>query len=716
MTLKRWIPPAAATTLAGILLIAALPLSSPLARASSVSSRARQSVVAASEGTLTDPIDPKFLTDVPFGRTSFWIQPWRAYMDTWPASHLLDAVGINFDVTPRDAEPAAQLLQDSGFKLARVSITWNALSYDDPTSLRDTNEAALRTRLTALHNHGLRPLILLDSNSGDPAPSKRVTLETVQAAPAGAATVTLTPASAAEVVPGKTGFNDLTFGGSPDILIASVGPGDVATLSRPLRKDLPTGKHGGTTLLYAPFGPPTLADGQPNPAFTATLDGWLSYVATACKLVSSVVGPEGYDLEIWNELTFGSQFLNSANYYSASGEAASKNGNGVTKEVVKALRAATVAFVRNPANGLSPAIAITDGFASETPFPSGASAPLGMTALSKHPYVGLRSFPADYAINALRPVNALGVQDIVPREKPPFTPLFIPTYDSLLPEYTLTATGTETLIRDLAPLTTEVYGFPHGRDVGPSGGAPVQKWITEYNLSAPKELSAGLTSADKDHFHAKALLRSLVAMVSKGMSREYFFAAAPGSLSLIGDSFWSALNAHPGSYPGDQLAGEIMSGFRNMLAHFQGPGPSGAARQLQLLSVVQYGDHAQFTGDGTPEHPSLYDRDVLAVFPFQSSPTRFVIPVYVMTRNLLTLYKPKARSTDVGRHDLPAETFRITLGNLPITKHAPRLTAYDPLLDRLTTAKLISREGDRGVFQLAASDYPRILTIDYAGM
>lgn len=714
MTPKRSNPPAAAAALAAILLIAALVLCSPLARASSAAPRA--GVAAAGEGTLTDPIDPKFLADVPFGRTSFWIQPWRAYMDTWPASRLLDAVGINFDVTPRDAEPAAQLLHDSGFKLARLSITWNALSYEDPTSLRSTNETALRTRLTALRDHGLRPLILLDSNSGDPAPSKRVTLETVQAAPAGATTVTLTPTSAAEVVPGKTGFNNLTFGGSPDVLISSVGADGLATLSRPLRKDLPAGKHGATTLLYQPFGPPKLADGQPNPAFAATLDGWLSYVATVCRLTASIVGPDGYDLEIWNELTFGSQFLNSANYYSASGEAATEKGNGVTKEVIKAVRGATVAFVRDPANGLSPAIAITDGFASQTPFPSGASAPLGMTALSKHPYVGLRSFPADYKVNSLRPVNALGVQDILPREKPPFTPLFIPAYDSLLPEYTLTATGTETLIRDLAPFTTEVYGFPHGRDVGPAGGAPVQKWITEYNISAPKELAAGLTTADKDHFHAKALLRSLVAMVSKGMSREYFFAAAPGSLSLIGEDFWSALDAHPGAYPGDGLGGEIMSGFRNMLARFQGPGPGGAARQLRLLSIVQYGDHAQFSGDGTPEHPSLYDRDVLAVFPFQSSPTRFVIPVYVMTRNVLTLYKPKARSTDVGRYDLPAEKFRIKLGNLPVTKHAPRLTAYDPLHNRLTTAKLISRDGDTGVFQLAVTDYPRILTIDYTGL
>ena len=54
----------------------------------------------------------------------------------------------------------------------------------------------------------------------------------------------------------------------------------VATLSRPLPAQLAAGDHDGATLRYAPFGPPRLADGEPNPAFQATLDGWLEYVGT----------------------------------------------------------------------------------------------------------------------------------------------------------------------------------------------------------------------------------------------------------------------------------------------------------------------------------------------------------------------------------------------------------------------------------------------------
>jgi hypothetical protein len=675
---------------------------------------AEQSAGESSGGTVTDPIDAKYLTETPFGTTSFWIQPWRAYIDTWPASRLLESLGINFNVSAPRAEATAQLLQDSGFELARIAINWDALSYEDPTQFGD--EAGVRTRLEALHKHGLRPLILLDANSEGPTPARQVKLETTAEAPAGAQTVALTPASAAAVVPGKTGFDGLAFGGDPDILIDSV-TGEHATLSEPLPAALPAGAHKGATLLYAPFTQPTLANGQPNPAFQETLAGWLSYVATVCREATSIFGPEGYDLEVWNELSFGSQFLN-AEYYDTP--AGTEGVSVATKEITKALLDETVAYVRNPVNGIGPGVGISDGFASQTPFPSGANAPVGLTALSKHLYDGAKTFPAADQERSLTPLNALGERD-TPKDS--FAPLFAPGYQSLFPEYYLAATQTETIVRDLAPITTEVYGLPHGRNVGPPGGAPLQKWMTEYNLSlkgatvmGPDETTpapTSLTPADKAHFQAKALLRSLVAMINKGMTREYFYAAAGHALALIPPSFYAALQAHPATYPGDALGGETMSGFHNMLAQFQGPGPGPDLRQLSLLSITQDGNHAQFTGDGTTAHPSLYDREVLAVLPFQSSPTRFLIPVYVMTRDLLTLYEPEAPTSDIHRFDLPNEIFHITLGNLPETATPPTISAYDPLRNETTPAKLISQSGHTATIEIAATDYPRILTIEY---
>jgi hypothetical protein len=764
---------AVALVLVAVLLTVTLTRSSrsatpaqPTARASgSTQASSRQASSAGSE-TVSDPIDRKYLTELPFGSTSFWIQPWRAYLDTWPASRLLDSLGINFNVSASQARATARLLHESGFKLARIELNWSSLAYDDPS--RFVDEASVRTRLQALREYGLRPLILLDANSGAPTPARKIALQTVASSPSGASTVTLSPASAAAVIPGRTGFDSLVFNpnqrthrhaharasrqltpeqrrqrreerraehharsqagftplvlqGNPAILITKISH-DVATLSRPLPGALPAGSYHGTTLLYAPFTAPTLTDGAPSPAFRATLHGWLGYVAAVSHIASQIFGAGGYDLEVWNELSFGSQFLN-AEYYSQPAGAAPST---VTKEVTKALLRETLAYVRNPANGISPQVGVSNGFASQTPFPSGALAPPGLTALSKHLYDGAKSFPTEFHAQPGRvPRDALGRRDTAgPRGSPgAFAPLFVPHYQSLFPEYYLTATSPETVIRDLAPFTTYIYKAPHGRYVHAPHQPPVQVWMTEYNLSlngatvvGPNEstpVETSLTPADKTHFQAKALLRSLVAMINKGMTREYFYAATGHALALIPPTFYTALQAHPETYPGDQLGGETMNGFRNMLTQFQGPGPGPNLRQLTLLSITQDGNHAQFSGDGTAAHPSLYDREVLAVLPFQSSPTRFLIPVYVMTRDLLTLYEPDAPTSDIHRFDLPNETFRITLGNLPETTTPPTITAYDPLRNETTPAKLVAQTGHTATIEIAATDYPRILTIEY---
>jgi hypothetical protein len=670
---------------------------------------------------LTDAIDPRFLTYLPFGTTSFWIQPWRAYLDTWPASRLLNAIGVNFTGSGSDARAIAQLLGDSGFKLARKGIFWDAVSYEHPDQLRDPGKTAAALEL--LHEHGLRPLIVLDADSQAPGPSIRVSLQTTTPASAGAQTVQLSAASAAQVVPWKTGFDGLAFGGSPDVLITSVSPSGVASLSRPLGQALPAGAHGGTTLRYVPFESPTLPGGEPNPVFGETLDGWLQYVGAVSHEAASVLGPGGFDLEVWNELSFGSQYLN-IEHYEPAGPATKATKKATSKAIRRAILAATVAYVRNPANGLSPSVGVTDGFASQTPFPSGADAPVGLTALSKHPYVGAKSYPAAYNGRQSAPIDALGNRDTAANS---LAPLFMPTYQSLMPEFTISGNWSEDLLRDVAPFTTYVYGFPHGRFVGPAGGTPPQKWITEFNMApgrgvpmAPDgvtpESGVTLSAADRAHFQAKALLRDVVAMVGKGFARDYVYHASQtksGALNIVSPSFVAALEAHPNTYPGDSAGGETLTGFRGMLARLQGPGPSGTARQLTLESITQQGEHAQFAGDGSAAHPSLYDREALAVFPFQSSPTRFVIPVYVMTRDLLTLYEPSQPASDIERYDLPNETFRVTLGNLPEGGAPPTVSEYDPLRDESVPARLVSREGSGATFEVAATDYPRLLTLQF---
>jgi hypothetical protein len=706
-------------------------------------------------GVLSDPIDPRYLTEQPFGESSLTDEPWRAYMDTWPASRLTGSLGINFNVTPAEAEDTAQLLQESGFTLARIEIGWNSVSYEHPESL--ASEASIDEKLQALQKHGLRPLILLNANSGEPGPTKAVTLETTEEAPAGATTVMLTAASAAHVVPGKTGFDYLAFGGNPDLLIASIS-GDVATLAMPLPKPLPAGAHRGATLLYAPFGPPETAAGEPNPAFQETLTGWLRYLATICRKAESIFGADGYDLEVWNELSFGSQFLHDENYYSPAREV----GQG---SVESALLDETVAYVRNPANGIGAGVGVSDGFASQSPYVSGATVPPGTTALSKHLYAegfelqwGARENSSERAVAPVRgrrrharaarktPVRGrrrhARAGDTTPargarlrarpaadersrrvRARAAASAASPQAARIALPEYFLTGLAQDSIVRDLAPIATSIDGVPHGRFVAPEGGSPPQVWMTEYNLQHtgmvaereghPGESAGQLTPAQQEHLQAEIALRSLVAMINKGMSREYFYAVTGEGWNLVSEAFIAAVNANPNSYPGSQAGGETIEGFRRLMAQMQGPGPEGAARQLSLLSIAQEGDHAQPTGDGTAGDPNLYDREALAVLPFQSSPTRFVIPVYVMSENLTTIVKPLEGEESIYRFDLPSENFRITLGNLPESRMPPAVTAYDPIRGERIPARLVSRQGSKAIFEIAATDYPRLLELEY---
>src|SRR5688500_15238983 len=170
-------------------------------------------------GTLEQPIDRSHQTE--FGARSHWLQPWRADLDTWPARRMRRAVGINFNVDPEDADRAARLLAAAGFTRARVEIDWGKLSYDDPNGLRDEGGMV---RLRALARHGIRPLILLNSWHGEPAPRRRWHALLEAAAPAGATTVRLDPDAAAQVRPGRSGLDRPDGSKAAEVLFTGVEP------------------------------------------------------------------------------------------------------------------------------------------------------------------------------------------------------------------------------------------------------------------------------------------------------------------------------------------------------------------------------------------------------------------------------------------------------------------------------------------------------------
>lgn len=689
-------------------------------------------------GTTKPYIDAKQQTSLSFGARSHWIQPWRAYQDTPLASKLREAVGINLNVGADEADAVCRHLARNGFRKVRIEVGWGNLDYNDPGKL--SNPDGFDKTVGACRKYGLRPLFLLNSHHGVPCPVRFFDVHLTQAAHKGDRTVKLAPGDVASIVPGRSGLNGLTDYWAAEALFTRVDADGTAALSKPLPKDLPAGKAGAATLKFLPFYPSRLkADKSVPPEFTETINGWQRYIQAVGDNAKRVLGTAGkpdagFDFECWNELTFGSNFLSINNYY----EKPIVDGDWAPDQIL----AHTVAYVIDPAHGF-PGVGVGNGFDNQWPWGAGSAAPPGLAALDKHPYAGARRFPQDQgASNGIRPVDALGQPDGVSLGPDKWQDTFIPTYVSDFPEYFLNAIQTEHLIRDISPITTDLYGTRHGRETHPNfpdgKPAPAPKmWVTEVNFDVngadpgdikaylaggQKPVAPGITGPDADHIKAKAILRYLVCGVNKGIDRFYFFAARddnPLGLGLISNKFYDSLKASKNAYPIDEAAvtSPTMLAVRRLMAVL----PDAVIkhpRGLSLLSVSDTHGHRQFDGDPatatkTPNpHPPLYNRDVVGFFPFQISDTRFAVPVYVMTRNLARLYKPNAPATDPTRFDLPDEHYRLTVAGLHPAK--ARFALYDPMTGRTTTLRPVQMSVAQTIFDLSLSDSPRLLLINEA--
>lgn len=632
--------------------------------------------------SLTRPVDPSQQTLLAFGQRSHWLQPWRAYLDTPPAARMLDAVGMQLNVSPPVIAATARLLASAGVVRVRVEIGWDQMSFEHPGELRDP--AGIEAGLHAIVAAGLRPLILLNANSGAPGPLERFPLRLVQSAPAGSRTVRLDRAAARQVVPGRTGID--ADGRAAGVLLLAVGSDGEAQLSRPLPVALPAGEVPASTLRFGPFTRPRRPDGSANPAFEQTLGGWLDYAGAVTRAARAGVGSDAFDVEVWNELAFGSEFLDPRAYYDPV--PTELRGRG---DVTRAILTRTVAWLRDPAHGVG-SIGIGDGFANQTPFPAGSTSPPGITALDKHPYRGLLSFPGaeqDQAVAQARPLDALGHAD----EKP-----FTPAYAAFFPEYYLTGIQTETLVRDLSPITTPIGSVAHGRATHPPGAAPPATWITETNLDptgTPLDPRAGADPKTFQRFQAKVLLRLLSAYVNKGVSALYLYAASGDRYGFVSQAALDA--AGQGGQPRLADAGLPLQALRRFLAPFRGgPAEPSPRRALELRDVEAPPDRIQFAGDGTPGHPALRDSDVTAFLPFQVGAHRWVAPAYVMTR-------------DLTRSPAPEE-IRLTVGGVD-GQHL-RARAIDPLDGSEVPVQVLDRQEDSVVLRVELTDSPRVLELE----
>jgi hypothetical protein len=283
---------------------------------------------------------------------------------------------------------------------------------------------------------------------------------------------------------------------------------------------------------------------------------------------------------------------------------------------------------------------------------------------------------------------------------------FVPTYKALFPEYFATALQTETIIRDLAPLTSDIYGTKHGRYARSNDGVIVANpvWITEINTN-PAEVDPSITSEKALALKAKTIARTLCFYLNKGVTQVHLFASIAGgdkNMSIIQQNFVEYAQQPGAVYPIDDTSytspGLAVIGRMVEKMNEERDPNLISPRSLQVISISDTHNHYQFLGDRTTAHPTLYDRNVFAFLPFQLNSRRFVIPYYVMTR-------------DVTK-DLPLEQFTVQIKG--IKGDGASVNVYDPLNDRTIPVTVIGRSSDSLSLKLTATDYPYLLTVEEA--
>jgi hypothetical protein len=715
-----------------------------IAAAKFTSSFAEESASSTSSATIKHPYDDPIQQAIPFGIRSFYLAPWRAYMDTWSADQFLNCLGINFNVGPEDAAATARVLADAGFRSARVELGWGNLDYTDPEKIntRSSYEKVFR----ALHQAGIRPLILLNANSGQPVPFRRVRVVLSKPALKGARAVFFDRTDG--IRPGYTGFGSLLPQRFGFPLITAIEPSTGrCELSGPLPKDLPAGPLDLADLKYHPFSGDTLADGTLNPWGQETIEGWKTYVRSVCKFAKEALGTEGqtdagFDLEVWNELTFGSDFLDEQNYYepkrSFQTEVVYRNHGLLTKGPMCILPI-TVDYVNDPKSDLR-GVRVINGFSNQWPWDSGSTMWPGQAGFSRHfytslnpdtPFNGVCGFlsPQTNDRPGQGPINALGFLDgqrdlrswhtVVPGS------YFTPTLHVSMPEAWQYGYKIEYLTRDVQP-------FPglwdqHFRFSNPGDGHPAEFWMTETNTPRSGFLSVlqkqlSLPSDDpalvrlSHHLGAKATLRTFVFQSSKGVHTIELYAARGQDLgfAVIPEAFFSALkkSGHILTEEVRGQSGEQLSVLARVAKLMQQGKELPVTRPLGVSSVTEHDARLVSKGDGTPEHPDQYNRDDFAVLPFQLASNRFAVGYYVVTRDMTSVCRPELDPLDPARYDMRPQLFDVTLTN--VVGENATVSAFDPFTDGELPVRVLDRTATTLTVQLQTVDYPRFLIINEA--
>ena len=536
-------------------------------------------IAATSLWAAAQPYTDPTLLEMPWGRYSFVRPAWRGYLETVPAVDYLQGLGVVWNRVPPGVSERelAERLAAAGFARVRLEIPWGSVDWDE-TRFIAADEARTARVLRALKEQGLRPLILLNANHLQPCPVQWRELTVLADAPAGSVEL-----EARADLTGAAGYAatvmSLADGVEPGPLLeqASLEGGSRVQLSKGLPRPVRAGERLRVALLKYP---PLHAVGSEE--FERTAAGWLRYVALTSAFVAEHYGSDDVDFEIWNELTFGSAFLDAARYGARLGEVPDLlQPGGRAHELA---RRTVQALAQH-----SPRSRVIWGFSNTTFFHVKVpDLPTGIHGQSYHPYgTGRRCFA-----DLIRGKEALLLDDVVPPGC------------AVQPEgYAHSWSQTESLVRLIAPAA---------RVIRPPGSTEFRHYITEHGV-APREL--GITDASAaQRAKTKFLLRAPLLWLGKGITGLYVYGAFDGDNSGFG------LLGERGE------ATPALAALQRLTRRLRDATPVAVPQPLMLAVERDPAAPPELIA-GAPQ------RDFVAVVPLQLDSRRFALAAYVMTQD-----------------------------------------------------------------------------------
>ncbi|HEV3029423.1 MAG TPA: hypothetical protein VG457_17725 [Planctomycetota bacterium] len=593
-------------------------------------------------GSYADPAQ----LDLPFPAHSHLRQPWRGWLETRSAADFLQGIGINYNV-PGNDELAVRLLAEAGIRAVRKEVGWGSVNWEETGTHEDTR---LRKLFGLFKRHSMRPTILLNCHQGVPCPLRAFDGTLMDDAAKGATKVRLADTSA--LVAGRSGLSGLSDYWAAEAIITSIDPSTgECLLSKPLPKELKAGKLPLATLKYLPLHPPG------TPEFDETVGGWIRYAMLVGRLIVES-GIDDFDFEVYNELTFGTKFLDIRNYYPDRPKPSRDflHEGGACWELMGRINSAV--------KKTFPKARTIWGFSNTTFFHTPVDElPPGTGGQSYHPYgTGTRKLPEQEYHREHPKENVDG---------------FTPTIDIRLPEgIASTFIQTESIMRLLNP---------GARDHRPRGVERFRHYMTEHGVLA------GECGVNDERgawtLKTKCALRSYCLWLHKGIDVLHFYAAWYKEASQFG-ILPVDLPALPPDARFDEVAPSPLKALRAMTKAFEGAEPLKEIRPLRV-DVAPVGEARKIFDGPTP----LRSSDALVVLPWQKTDTEYVVGVYVMTWD--------------GVATWPEERFRMTLRGAT----AGKVALIDPVSGREIAVRVLRQEPGLLELELPVVDTPRLVTL-----